>query len=153
MIIDKYIDYLPLHRQMQRLDRSGVKLPYSTLTDWVGAAANLITPLYDALVSHVFSSNYIQCDENPMPVLDKDKKGKTHRGYFWAYQDSINKLVIFNYQEGRNKEGPTAMLSDYKGTIQTDGYQIYDAIAESKGINLISSYQLRQNSPCSKVNL
>jgi transposase len=59
MIIDKYIDHLPLHRQMQRLDRAGVKLPYSTLTDWVGAAANLITPLYDSLVSNVFSSNYI----------------------------------------------------------------------------------------------
>jgi hypothetical protein len=137
MIIDKYVDHLPLHRQMQRFDRAGVKLPYSTLTDWVGAAANLITPLYDALVSQVFSSNYIQCDESPMPVLDKDKKGKTHRGYFWAYQDSSNILVIFDYQEGRNKEGPTKMLASYKGTIQTDGYQIYDAIAESKGITLI----------------
>lgn len=153
MIIDKYIDHLPLHRQIQRFDRAGVKLPYSTLTDWVGAAANLITPLYDALVSQVFSGNYIQCDESPMPVLDKDKMGKTHRGYFWAYQDSINKLVIFDYQEGRNKEGPTKMLGHYKGTIQTDGYQIYDTIAESKGINLIHCLaHARRNMRCSKYN-
>uniref|UniRef100_UPI001C304FFC IS66 family transposase n=1 Tax=Chitinophaga sp. GbtcB8 TaxID=2824753 RepID=UPI001C304FFC len=133
MIIDKFVDHLPLHRQMQRFERAGVKLPYSTLTDWVGAAAKLIIPLYEALVQQVLSSEYIQCDETPIPVLDKDKKGATHRGFFWCYQDSINKLVIFDYQEGRNKEGPSRMLADYKGTIQTDGYQVYDTIAESNG--------------------
>ncbi|SDH67908.1 IS66 family transposase [Chitinophaga filiformis] len=137
MIIDKFVDHLPLHRQMQRFERAGVKFPYSTLTDWVSAAANLITPLYESLVSHVLSVDYIQCDETPMPVLDKDKKGKTHRGFFWAYQDSINKLVVFDYQEGRNKEGPAKMLATYKGTIQTDGYLVYDTIAEGSGITLI----------------
>jgi hypothetical protein len=29
------------------------------------------------------------------------------------------------------------MLQKFKGTIQTDGYQVYDTIAESSGINLI----------------
>lgn len=72
-----------------------------------------------------------------MPVLDKDKKGSTHRGFFWVYQDSIRKLVIFDYPEGRNKEGPTQMLSSFKGTIQTDGYLTYDSIAEKNGITLI----------------
>lgn len=72
-----------------------------------------------------------------MPVLDKEKKGSTHRGFFWVYQDSISKLVIFDYQEGRNKEGPTQMLSSFKGTIQTDGYLTYDSIAEKNGITLI----------------
>lgn len=33
IVIDKYVDHLPLHRQMQRFERAGVKLPYSTLTD------------------------------------------------------------------------------------------------------------------------
>ncbi len=30
IIIDKYVDHLPLYRQMQRFERSGVKLSYST---------------------------------------------------------------------------------------------------------------------------
>jgi len=49
IVIDKYIDHLPLHRQMQRFERGGVKLPYSTLTDWVSATCGLITPLFNAL--------------------------------------------------------------------------------------------------------
>lgn len=137
IIIDKYVDHLPLHRQMQRFERAGIKLPYSTLTDWVGATSKLITPLYTSLKEQVLAAAYIQCDETPMPVLDKDKKGSTHRGFFWVYQDSISKLVIFDYQEGRNKEGPTQMLSSFKGTIQTDGYLTYDSIAEKNGITLI----------------
>jgi hypothetical protein len=56
---------------------------------------------------------------------------------FGTYQDSINKLVVFDYQEGRNKEGPAKMLATYKGTIQTDGYLVYDTIAESSGITLV----------------
>ena len=77
------------------------------------------------------------CLLDPCPVLDKDKKGKTHRGFYWLYQDCIRKLVIFDYQEGRNKEGPSAMLENFKGILQTDGYGVYDEIAEKKGITLI----------------
>src|ERR1700743_1457242 len=44
IVIDKYVDHLPLHRQMQRFERTGVKLPYSTLTDWVSATCGLISP-------------------------------------------------------------------------------------------------------------
>jgi len=49
VIIDKYIDHLPLHRQMQRFERAGVKLAYSTLTDWVSGTCTLIAPLFEAL--------------------------------------------------------------------------------------------------------
>jgi transposase len=63
IIIDKYVDHLPLHRQMQRFERAGIKLPYSTLTDWVSATSKLITPLYASLKALVLDSRYIQCDE------------------------------------------------------------------------------------------
>jgi transposase len=53
IVIDKYADHLPLYRQMQRFERSGVKLPYSTLTDWVSASCRLIEPLYEALKKEV----------------------------------------------------------------------------------------------------
>jgi hypothetical protein len=85
----------------------------------------------------VYGIRHLQADETPCPVLDKDTKGRTHRGYYWLYHDSINKLVVFDYQEGRNKEGPTAMLHNFKGILQTDGYAVYDGIAEQNGITLI----------------
>jgi transposase len=137
IVIDKYCDHLPLYRQMQRFERSGVKLSYSTLTDWVSDTCKLITPLFNALKAEVLKSNYLHADETPIKVMDKDKKGATHRGYYWVYQDSINKIVFFDYQEGRGREGPTEILQNFKGYLQTDGYVAYDVFDKKENITQI----------------
>ena len=134
IIIDKYVDHLPLYRQMQRFERAGVKLSYSTLTDWVSGSCQLITPLFEALKAEVLQSNYLHADETPIKVMDKDKKGETHRGYYWVYQNSIDKIVFFDYQEGRGREGPLTILQNFKGYLQTDGYNVYDVFDKTEGI-------------------
>lgn len=137
VVIDKYVDHLPLYRQMQRFERAGVKIAYSTLTDWVSATCTLIDPLYQTLKSEVLKSGYLHADETPIKVLDNDKKGKTHRGYFWVYNNSPGKLVFFDYQEGRGESGPQGTLKEYKGYLQTDGYQVYDAFDKREEITLL----------------
>jgi transposase len=124
IVIDKYVDHLPLHRQMQRFERSGVKLPYSTLTDWVSNTCRLIEPLFVALKKEVLASNYLHVDETPIRVMSKEKSGETHRGYYWVYQNSIDKIVFFDYQEGRGREGPMEILHHFRGYLQTDGYAV-----------------------------
>ncbi len=134
IVIDKYCDHLPLYRQMQRFERSGVKLSYSTLTDWVSDTCKLITPLFESLKTEVLRSHYLHADETPIKVLDKDKKDSTHRGYYWVYQNSIDKIVFFDYQEGRGREGPTAILQNFTGYLQTDGYAAYDVFDKKENI-------------------
>jgi transposase len=137
IVIDKYVDHLPLYRQMQRFERAGVKLSYSTLTDWVSDTCKLITPLFEALKAEVLKSNYLHADETPIKVLDKDKKDSTHRGYYWVYQNSIDKIVFFDYQEGRGREGPTEILKSFTGYLQTDGYVAYDVFDKKENITQI----------------
>ncbi|TAN15272.1 MAG: IS66 family transposase [Chitinophagaceae bacterium] len=124
--IDKYVDHLPLNRQLQRFSRVGVNLPISTITGWVSGVCELIKPVWEALLYLVLNAGYIHVDETTMKVLDKDKKGKTHLGYFWVYTDSIHGLAYFDYQPGRGREGPEEILKDFKGYIQTDGYEVYE---------------------------
>lgn len=137
ILIDKYVDHLPLHRQMQRFERAGVKIPYATLSGWVSETCHLITPLYEALKKEVLKSNYLHADETPIRVLDKDKPGASHKGFYWVYQNSIDKIVLFDYQEGRGREGPVKMLEHFKGYLQTDGYQVYDHFDGRKEIRQI----------------
>jgi transposase len=137
VVIDKYVDHLPLYRQMQRFERSGVKLAYATITDWISATCKLLSPLYEALKAEVLQSGYLHADETPIKVLDKDKKGTTHRGYYWVYNHSPGKLVFFDYQEGRGEQGPQGILKDYKGYLQTDGYAVYDSFDQREGITLL----------------
>ena len=132
IIIDKYVDHLPLYRQMERFKREGINIPYSTIGDWVKNGCTLIDPLYESLKKLIVQSNYLHADESPIKVLDKDKKGTTHRGYYWVYHNSIDGLVWFDYQEGRGREGPQEVLKDFKGYLQTDGYAVYDFFKEEK---------------------
>lgn len=137
IVIDKYVDHLPLYRQMQRFERSGVKLPYSTLTDWVARTCRLIEPLFAALKKEVLASNYLHVDETPIRVMSKEKSGETHRGYYWVYQNSIDKIVFFDYQEGRGREGPIEILEHFTGYLQTDGYAAYEIFDKQDGITLM----------------
>ena len=78
------------------------------------------------------------CLLDPIKVLDKDKKGETHRGYYWVYHNSIDGLVLFDYQMGRGREGPKGVLKDFKGHLQTDGYSAYDFFKEDdSGITVL----------------
>ncbi|WP_301927827.1 IS66 family transposase [Ferruginibacter sp.] len=135
--IDKYVDHLPLHRQMERFKRDGVNMAYSTLTDMVSGTCSLITPLYEALKNYTLRLDYLHADETPIKVLDKDKKGQTHRGYFWVYHSSVEKLVFFDYQPGRGREGPQQVLKEFKGYLQTDGYSVYDFFKEKEDITVL----------------
>jgi transposase len=74
VIIDKYVDHLPLYRQEQRFSRVGITLAPSTLCNWKSSVCSLITPLYDAIVKEVLQTNYLHVDETTIKVLDTDKK-------------------------------------------------------------------------------
>jgi transposase len=137
IVIEKYVDHLPLYRQVERFKREGINIAYSTITDWLSATCALITPLYEALKKLVLQSDYLHADESPIKVLDKDKKGTTHRGYFWVYQNSVERLVLFDYREGRDREGPQEILKDFKGHLQTDGYPLYDYFKQQPGITVL----------------
>jgi transposase len=136
--IDKYVDHLPLYRQVERFKREGINIPYATITDWISNTCALITPLYECLKKLILQSNYLHVDESPIKVLDKEKKGTTHRGYYWVYQNSILKLVLFDYRQGRGREGPEEMLKNFQGHLQTDGYPLYDFFKQQPGIVVLN---------------
>jgi transposase len=137
IVIDKYTDHLPVHRQIQRFEREGIKLSSSTLTDWISGTCDLLHPLYEVLRKEVLSSDYLQVDETPIKVLDKAKKGTTHRGYHWVYRSPSKTIVLFDYREGRGREGPEECLKDFKGYLQTDGYALYEEYGKQAGVTLL----------------
>lgn len=137
LIVSKYVDHLPLDRQIKMFSRLGLTLPDSSVHNWINTAGYYLEPLYERHKALVLNSGYLHADETTIRVLDSDKKGATHQGYYWAYQSHTDKLVLFEYQRGRGKEGPREMLRYFKGFLQTDGYQVYEQFGEQEGIVLI----------------
>ena len=134
IIVDKYMDHLPLHRQQQRFVRVGLTLAQSTLNGWTKNTLDLLVGLYALHKAQILSSGYINADETGIKVLDDEKKGKTHSGFYWVYHSIELKASLFEYQEGRGGEGPNKILSGYQGYLQTDGYKVYEEIGNKKGI-------------------
>ncbi len=139
IFVSKYVYHLPLYRQAQRFKTEHqIDIPCSTMGGWQSAIARLLRLLYDEQKRQVLGQGYLQVDETPIQVLDPKKKGKTHRGYYWVYYSPIQRMVMFDYQEGRSREGPRKLLSDFKGYLQTDGYAVYDWFGKQKDITLLS---------------
>ncbi len=132
IIIQKYVDHLPLYRQIEQFRRMGIDIPSSTMSDWVGMCIKELTPLYEALKTKILSGDYLQADETPIKVLDKNKKGTTHRGYYWVYRDPQSGLVLFDYRKGRGREGPAEILKNFGGYLQSDGYNAYENFDKGK---------------------
>jgi len=138
LTISKFVDHLPFYRQAQQYKRQGVVIAESTINGWFSGACRLMLPLYEELRSEVMQSSYLMADESPIAVLTEDKPGATHRGYIWAYYDPIKHTVLFDYRKTRSREGPTEMLKDFKGKLQTDGYEAYTIFEKQNGITLLA---------------
>jgi transposase len=135
ILIDKFLYHLPAYRQMQRFQYSDVPIAYSTLIAWIGLACNLLEVLFEALKQEILKCGYLHADETGIKVLDQSKTGKKiHNGFFWVYNNSIDKLVFFDYQPTRSKEAPQGILANFKGFLQTDGYDGYDNFDKSDHI-------------------
>jgi transposase len=137
MIVDKYVDHLPIHRQLQRYERMGVHIAQSTSNDWLRVTLNHLSSLYEAHKQQTLDIGYLGADETPIKVLDEDKKGTTHKGFYWVYHNSEHKLVLFDYRPGRGREGPDDILKDFQGYLQTDGYSAYEDFDKRPGIVLM----------------
>ncbi len=140
ILVDKYMDHLPLYRQRQRFLRENIPIAASTLDNWCKTALERLRILYDFLVEDTKSKGYLQADETPIKVLDNHKKGACHQGYYWVYHNPIDRTVLFDYQSTRSASGPERILSGFRGYLQTDGYGVYEKIAAQPGITHLACW-------------
>lgn len=141
LLVGKYQDHQPLHRQIDILRRSGVSLSPSTVNNWVGGAAALLEPLYQKLRERVLGCDYIQVDESVIPVMDKDKPGATRKGYHWVVRSPEEGCLFFHYDRG-SRAGRVAveLLKDFRGAVQSDGYGAYEVYEKKDGVLLLGCW-------------
>ncbi len=99
MMIGKYVDHIPFHRQLEQFKRVGVHLPASTVNDWFKDVADLLRPLYFRLWELVMQTDYIQSDETTIPVMN-DERHKTVKGYIWLVRSVMTGRQFFYYDKG-----------------------------------------------------
>ena len=105
LLIQKYLDHLPLYRLEKISERHGVPIARSTLAQWVGQLGVSLQPLVDRLAEVLKQGTVLHADETPVQQLDPGK-GKTKRAYMWAYRsndlEGAPRIVVFDYQISRS---------------------------------------------------
>ncbi len=138
IIVSKFVDHLPLYRLLQIFKRQDLSISSSTIGGWVCKTAELFQPLYDVFKNAFLEdADYIQADESPIKVQDKNKKKALDQGYMWVYRNPMERLVLFEYNKGRGKEAPEQFFKNFTGTLQTDGYRVYQSLTTKGDITLL----------------
>src|SRR5690606_8393394 len=97
-------------------------------------------PLYGQLVFDTKTKGYLQVDETPIKVLDSDKKGAAHQGYYWVYHAPLDGTVLFDYSSTRGSSAPLPILGNFKGYLQSDGYAVYQKYGGKKGVTHLACW-------------
>jgi transposase len=128
LLIEKFVFHLPLYRQHQRLQQAGIRLSRSTLTQWVQRAADLLEPIYYALLSSILQSWLLVMDETPLKA-GRREKGKLHRGYLWPIYGDQDE-VAFPFSASRAQAVVREALGNFCGVLLTDGYAVYERFTQ-----------------------
>lgn len=138
--VDKFVFHMPLYRQLQRFKLENIDIKASTLDSWMRLLSKHIRPLYPVHQAYILGSNYLQADESPIKVLDRDKPGATHQGYMWVYRSPVSKALFFEYNKGRSEQSPLKNLGIFTGYLQSDGYVVYSNIVKGRKITHVACW-------------
>jgi transposase len=132
--VAKFVDHLPLHRQVPILARHGIALSRSTMCDWMAACAVLLTPLYQLLIAQVLASRTIHTDDTKVPVQEPGQD-RTKSGRLWVYiGDRDHAATVYAYTPTHARDGPAKFLKGFQGFLQADAANLYDGIYAPGGI-------------------
>jgi transposase len=136
VVVSKYADHVPLHRQSVIYAREGVAIERSTMADWVRHAAFLLEPLAEAIGDHVRAGEVLHADDTPVKVLDPGR-GQTKTGRLWlAMRDerpwgsSVPPAIYYQYAPDRKGERAEALLSGCRGYLHADAYSGFNSLYE-----------------------
>ena len=127
VIVSKFADHQPLHRQEKIFERHGVEISRKTMGGWLAQCAELLDPLYRWMRKELLGSKVIGTDDTSVKVLDR-KLPFARNGRIWPYLgDAHHPVIVYDYTPTRGRAGPAKFLEGYTGYLQADAYSVYDA--------------------------
>lgn len=139
----KYVDGLPLYRQVEMLKRIGIELDRGTMANWMIKGGVLIQPLINLLRDHLLTQSLIHVDETKVQVLKELGKTAESPSYMWVQasaQGADRPVILFDYDPTRSGSVPQRLLQDYGDALMVDGYDGYDAVCRNPEITRLGCW-------------
>jgi len=129
VVVSKYADHCPLHRQKGIYERQGASIPVSTMADWVGGVASLLEPLVDHMLEVMVRDAYVvRTDATSLKALDPGGLGNIRAGTVWTYVGDDRDVVFRFAPTGEGARGPWKVLAGREGYVQADAASVFDRL-------------------------
>ena len=96
----------------------------------------LVQPVINLLRDRLLAYDIVQMDETTVQVLKEPGKTAQSKSYLWVQRGGPpdKRVVLYDYNPSRSAAVPKDLLADYKGYLQTDGYDGYNAVVLSNDL-------------------
>ncbi|MDH5980437.1 IS66 family transposase, partial [Vibrio aestuarianus] len=131
IVTAKYVDALPLYRQVDILKRGNIDISRGTLANWCVQLGSKVDVIIDQMKARLLSESLICADETTVQVLSEPEKTAQSQSYMWVYRSGefhTTPVVIYDYQPSRSANCVKTFLGDYSGYLLSDGYPAYDTL-------------------------
>jgi transposase len=120
--LDKYLDHIPLERQVRIMKRHGLKVTTQTLWDVLNLLGRRLERASQALLSAILSQQVIGLDQTSWKRLDGSKQTPWQ---MWAL--TAPRLVAHRIREDKSADTMVDLLKGFKGTIVCDALATHKA--------------------------
>ena len=132
--VSKYLDHLPLERQVRIMRREGLTIDSQTLWDQLATLAGILQPTYEALGRYVLEAPIVGADETWWRLMERPAAKR-----WWVWSVTRADAVVYRILDTRSQHAAREVLAGYTGIVMADGYGAYDALARAgpgRGITL-----------------
>lgn len=126
--ISKYVDHLPLERQVRTMKREGLVVTSQTLWDQLNALALHLGSLHEALHQYVLQHALLGADETTWRLMDGEG---SKRWTVWTL--CANDAVYYHLADNKSQEEAGPLLAGYVGVVMVDGASVYRAVQRKQG--------------------
>ncbi len=136
VVLDKYLDHIPLERQARIMERHGLVITSQTLWDLANAIAHRLQRVDAALFDHVLTQPVIGLDQTGWPRLDGSGAKKWQ---MWCL--TAPGVVVHRIRDDKSAATFKELVGAYQGTIVCDDLSTHEAGArEGPGIVLANCW-------------
>ena len=134
MLVNKYCDHLPMHRQVGRLLKSAkVTIAESSICRWRDQVADALGRLYELMKSKIKESYCINTDASPAPIRLPKEKGRIVAGNTYVYIGGDDAPYnVFDVQPNQSAKPIYEFLKSFSNHVQCDAHGNYDALFAPK---------------------
>ena len=134
--VDKYLDHLPLERQVRIMNRLGLEVTSQTLWDQIEALARILVAIYQALGLKVSLADVVHADETRWPRLDSARASP-----WMVWTRCTPEIAHYSILSSKSARAARRLFSGYSGVLVVDGYQVYEKLSrESSKVHLANCW-------------